>query len=173
MPTNLELKARTDNQGSIAAVLERLKARDLGLVKQTDTYFVFRPGRLKLREMHSSPSELIWYQRPNSRHGRYSDFKRIPVKDPRSLRSILSSSIGVKAVVKKKRMVYLFMNARIHVDTVEKLGTFIELEVMVAKGRAQAQHLLSFLRKAFNIKSRSILVSSYCDLMNSPRKKTK
>ena len=172
MPTNLELKARTDNQ-SIAAVLQRLKARDLGLVKQTDTYFVFRPGRLKLREMNSSRSELIWYQRPNSHHRRYSNFKRIPVKDPQSLKNILASSIGVKAVVKKKRRVYLFKNARIHIDAVENLGTFIEFEVMVTKGRVQAQDLLSFLRRAFNIKSRSILVTSYCDLINRLRKKPK
>lgn len=172
MPTNLELKARCDTHGPLFSVLAGLKARNLGLVVQTDTYFHFRPGRLKLREIRNSGSELIWYRRPNTRHRRYSDFKRILVRDSRSLKYILASSIGVKAVVRKKRLVYLFKNARIHVDTVEKLGTFIEFEVMVTKGRTQARHLLSFLRKAFNIKSRSILVSSYGDLIHRLRKNT-
>ena len=172
MPTNLELKARSENPAIVSAALSRLNARNLGFFKQTDTYFHFRPGRLKLREMQDLQSEMIWYQRPNSRRHRYSDFKRIPVRDSRSIKQILAAIIGVRAVVKKKRHVYLFRNARIHIDNVEKLGTFVEFEVMVTKGRAQAQRLLSFLRNAFNIKSRSILVSSYGDLINRPRKKT-
>jgi len=72
--------------------------------------------------------------------------------------------------VKKKRQLYLFRNARIHVDKVEKLGTFIEFEVMVTKGRNQAKSLLLFLEKAFNIAPRSVLVSSYGDMMNRHRR---
>jgi len=173
MPTNLELKARSENDAELLRSLRRLGAKNTGVVKQTDTYFRFHHGRLKLREMDNSRSELIWYRRPNRQEHRFSDFKRVSVRDPQALRRILAASIGVKAVVKKRRRVYMFRNARIHVDDVEKLGTFIEFEVMVTKGRGQAQQLLSFLRKSLQIRSRSILVSSYCDLLNRPRKKTR
>jgi len=170
MPTNLELKARCETNGSILDALKKLNARNAGLLRQTDTYFRFQPGRLKLREIQNSRSELIWYRRPNRLRNRYSDFKRVPVENSRSIKRVLAASIGVRAVVKKNRRLYLFKNARIHVDIVESLGTFIEFEVKVTKGRAQAERLLSDLRKAFNIKPRSVLVSSYGDLIHRPRK---
>jgi len=170
MPTNLELKARYEHNRKLSAGIQKLNAMNAGTLLQKDTYFYYRPGRLKLREIENERSELIWYRRPNSVQNRYSVFKRISVEDPGSLKRILAASIGVKTVVKKKRQLYLFRNSRIHVDKVEKLGTFIEFEVMVTKGRNQAKSLLLFLEKAFNIAPRSVLVSSYGDMMNRHRR---
>ncbi len=171
MPTNLELKARCEHNKKLSAGIQRLNARDGGILMQTDTYFHFRPGRLKLREIKGSRAELILYRRPNKAQNRFSNFRRIPVRDPRSLKRILAASIGVRTVVRKKRRLYLFRNARIHIDNVEKLGTFIEFEVMVTKGRRQAKNLLSFLGTIFDVKPRSVLVSSYSDMMDRHRRK--
>ena len=61
--TNLEIKARCADLPAARAVAERLATRHLGIDEQTDTYFVTRKGRLKLRESSLSGGQLIPYLR--------------------------------------------------------------------------------------------------------------
>lgn len=48
-----------------------------------------------------------------------------------SLKKVLECSLGIVGVVKKKRTLFMVERTRIHVDDVEKLGHFMELEVIV------------------------------------------
>ena len=43
----------------------------------------------------------------------------------------LSKALGVKGVVNKRRKLYMVGQTRIHVDHVEGLGDFMELEVIM------------------------------------------
>lgn len=45
------------------------------------------------------------------------------------MRTLLERCMGVKGVVKKTRMLYMVDQTRVHVDSVEGLGDFMELEV--------------------------------------------
>jgi adenylate cyclase, class 2 len=171
MRKNLELKAHYPSSKSAESVCLRLGADRRGVLRQTDTYFRIRRGRLKLREINSDQFELIYYQRKNLKGTRHSDFLVVPLKSVQPMNDVCKGVFGVKAIVKKKRSLFLYKNARIHIDSVEGLGTFIEFEVIVNRGRKQAARLMSFLISEFQIEKRAMIGESYCDLLTRARKR--
>ena len=164
MPSNLELKAIVESPQRLNQILKR-KVRRRGLLIQTDTYFAVRNGRLKIREFGSGEAELIYYMRQEERGNRWSNYEVIPLMDGSRLKSILSKLFKIRVVIKKRRRLYLYKNARIHIDDVEGLGRFIEFEVIVNAGKRQAREVYSELRKLFRIEEASLIKYSYADLM--------
>lgn len=142
-----------------------IAASSKGTLSQTDTYFNVKSGRLKLREIDAEKFELIYYHRPNSRSTRYSEYTIIPVQDPRPVKALLRSLLGISVVVRKKRRLFLIKNARIHIDTVSGLGVFLEFEVVVKKGKRQAADLMRFLMEKFDIEKKALLGGSYSDMI--------
>lgn len=165
MPTNLELKARYSSVAHAEHIARRLRARFVGILRQTDTYFRVPAGRLKLREINGKIFELISYRRPNIRSSRYSHYDVYPVELPHSLKRMFFFLFGTLVVVSKTRRLYLYRNARIHIDRVRGLGTFVEFEVQVKHGKRQARRLMRELIKAFSIPRHSTVGLSYSDLL--------
>jgi len=66
----------------------------------------------------------------------------MPVPDAPAQRRLLERMLGLRACVRKRREVWLYKHARIHLDTVERLGRFIEIEVVVTDGMARARALM-------------------------------
>ena len=73
--------------------------------------------------------------------------------------------LGAKVRVRKRREVWLYRNARIHLDTVEGAGRFIEIEVVVTDKMAQARALMKELRDVLGIRSADLLAGSYGELL--------
>jgi predicted adenylyl cyclase CyaB len=71
-------------------------------------------------------------------------------------------------VIEKQREIFLYENVRIHLDTVESLGTFLEFEAVIGpdddvmSGKAK----VDFLCKKFGIADDDLLPNSYVDLAN-------
>jgi homotetrameric cytidine deaminase len=131
---NVELKARdADPQATLRRARE-LGASDEGILRQRDTYFGRARGRLKLRELLDQPgrAELIAYQRPDDAQARTSAYRIAPVADPEAVRGALDAALGTRVVVDKRRHLLLYENVRIHLDEVEGLGAFVELEGVAA-----------------------------------------
>jgi homotetrameric cytidine deaminase len=125
---NVELKATDpDPERSLAICLE-LGAEDRGVLAQRDTYFRVRHGRLKLREESPGGATLIQYDRPDAAHARESRYRVIPIEDAANLRTALDAALGTLVVVDKERRLLLWEGVRIHLDRVEGLGNFVELE---------------------------------------------
>jgi len=164
MPVNLELKAKCRSLSRAKRICREIGARRAGLLRQRDTYYDVRSGRLKLREINGKSFELIYYLRGNEKGSRYSKYYVLPLRERRVVNRLLESACGVRAVVRKKRELYLFENSRIHLDVVDGLGSFIEFEVLVTKGKRQAQVLMAFLRKRFDIDLSDVFAGSYSDL---------
>jgi len=122
-------------------------------------------GRLKLRIFNDRSAELIFYRRPNKKGSRYSEYYILPSTQPILLDEFFAKAFGRIVIVQKERHLFLYKNARIHLDKVRGLGTFIEFEVLVKKGKPQARHLFDFLFKTFSIKQSGICASSYADLL--------
>jgi predicted adenylyl cyclase CyaB len=168
MRANLELKARCSDLD-----LARERAREvatawLGVDEQVDTYFTTRAGRLKLRESSLSGAQLVPYFRADERALKRSDYQLIAVEDGSGLVRMLSAMLGVHRVVRKRREIALYDNVRIHLDRVERLGTFIEFEAVwdgAEAGLAEQQRKLAFLRERLGVRDEDLVAGSYETLL--------
>src|SRR3954462_654179 len=129
---NLELKARCPDPARVTEILTELGARHEWVKRQVDTYFHVPRGRLKLREQDAKPAELIAYDRANETDVRASDYQIVLIPDPATLISALTRTLGVRVVVAKRRTLSLWHNVRIHLDEVERLGSFLEFEAVIS-----------------------------------------
>jgi adenylate cyclase, class 2 len=172
MSQNLELKARIASVSDAVRIAHRLKAQRKGIVRQRDIYYKVSRGRLKLRIINNRLAELIFYNRPNKKGRRYSDYVILPVSNVRLANELCTAAFGQKVVVEKERRLFLYKNSRIHFDEVRGLGTFIEFEVLVMHGKQQAQKLLELLSVEFGIQRTATVAASYSDLLfNTKRTK--
>jgi len=124
-------------------------------------------GRLKLRVFPDGKGELIAYRRPDSAGAKTSEYFLHRTADPESLSGLLATALGIRGVVRKRRLLYLIGRTRIHLDEVEGLGAFLELEVVLAdgeeetKGEAIARQLLAEL----GVRDEDRVAKAYIDLL--------
>jgi homotetrameric cytidine deaminase len=168
---NVELKARDPDP---ARTLERALALGAELIReirQHDTYFSGARGRLKLREQDTDGpplfDELIEYSRADSTDARTSTYRRVPVADAAPLREALHAAYGADVTVTKRRQLLLWEGVRIHLDDVDGLGTFLELEALADPGSdLGAEHeKVERLRAELEIEDRHLIARSYADLV--------
>jgi predicted adenylyl cyclase CyaB len=165
---NIEIKARCLNLASARERAAALGAQPAGLLVQRDTYFHVPHGRLKLREINGETAELIQYSRPDATEARASDYLVVPVADPTLLREALARALGIRAVVAKRRELYLWRHSRIHLDDVEGLGSFLELEtVLTEQSEADAREEIAAAVAALGIRDEDRVALSYVDLIES------
>ncbi|MGZ4178255.1 MAG: class IV adenylate cyclase, partial [Solirubrobacteraceae bacterium] len=165
---NIELKARDPDPAATAARCAALGAVDHGVLTQRDTYFAGRRGRLKLREENGSGAELIAYRRPDTTEPEESAFIRAGTAQPEKLREALDAALGTTVVVAKRRRLFVWENVRIHLDDVEGLGTFVELEALVGPGlndREEAAGKVARLRSELGISDDALVAPGYSDLL--------
>lgn len=167
MPKNLEVKIPIARIDEWKDRLSLIGAEFVRQVQQTDTYFIVDHGRLKLREVGASESELIYYFRDESLTERWSEYEVVPIQEPSRMKVLLSRSLGVKAVVEKHRQIFLYRNARIHLDRVTGLGEFLEFEVMELDGPQGAHQLLDFLLEELALRDAERVRASYSDMIVS------
>jgi adenylate cyclase class IV len=162
---NVQLKAiDPDPLRSLERCLA-LGAEDHGVLEQRDTYFDSRFGRLKLRESSAGPAELIQYDRPDEPHQRISTYRVVAVPDAARLAQALGAALGVRGVVAKRRHLLTWRGVRIHLDTVDDLGTFIELEAVApATSDLRAEYeLVAHLRRVLDITDDRLCPHGYAD----------
>lgn len=170
---NVELKARCADLDATAARGLAFGATDEGVLSQRDTYYAARSGRLKLREDPVRGSELIAYRRPDYPEAAESSYLLAPVSEPAELNDALAASLGDPlVVVSKRRRLLLWEGVRIHLDEVDELGTFIELEAVIpdAGDIASAREKVALLRRELRIEDADLIAGGYSDLLlASPR----
>ena len=162
---NLEIKAVVAKPNALARRVAELPARLASDERQTDTYFHADSGRLKLRERSGAGSDLIFYRRRETSAKRVSDYFLYRVSDPRRLKRFLADSFGIRVVVAKRRAVYMYENARIHLDRVKGLGHFAEIEVVIDRGERQARQLMTNLLRQLGIDAADLIRGSYSDML--------
>lgn len=169
MPANVEIKAR------IASVDELLpRARALGeedeppqLIHQDDTFFRVPAGRLKLRVFADGAGELIHYHRPDAEGPKVSDYVITPAADPDTLREALERACGVLGRVVKRRILVLAGQTRVHLDQVQGLGDFLELEVVLREGQTEAEGtaIARSLLAQLGVPESALISGAYLDLL--------
>ncbi|MEQ9011492.1 class IV adenylate cyclase [Algiphilus sp.] len=167
MARNIEIKAWARDRASQARIAARLADGPSHTLQQEDTFFHVPRGRLKLREFGDGTGELIAYQRVDAFGPRSSSYVRTPTQAPDSLKAALAAALGIRAVVRKSRTVFVVAQTRIHLDDVAGLGQCIELEVVLqsgqseAQGRMMAERLMSLL----GIQPQDEIAKAYVDLL--------
>ncbi|MCK7482078.1 MAG: class IV adenylate cyclase [Candidatus Moduliflexus flocculans] len=77
----------------------------------------------------------MYYTRPDQGGPKRSDYHIAYTTDPENLKRVLELAYGHPRRGQKTRYLYLVGQARVHLDDVEGLGQFMELEVVLREGR--------------------------------------
>jgi predicted adenylyl cyclase CyaB len=164
---NIEIKARLKSISSAEHIASRLAGGGHHTrLLQVDTYFNVPDGRLKLRE-DGVAGELIYYRRPDAPGPSRCDYTIASIGSPVEVKGVLEAALGVRCVVRKHRAMYLHKNVRIHLDEVDELGSFLELEAVMPEGSTdkEGKSLVLNLMRAFGLKRDDLVDCSYCDLI--------
>jgi predicted adenylyl cyclase CyaB len=165
---NIEIKARCRDLAAARVAAQRLATSRVGIDRQVDTYFRTRTGRLKLRESSLSGGQLVPYLRADTSGPKRSDYRLIPVDDAPGLLRLLDEILGVHRVVKKVREIFLVDSVRIHLDRVDGLGEFVELEAVFDGSAAAeaAQHReVERLMHELGVRAEDLVATSYEGLL--------
>lgn len=169
MPSNVEIKIKVEDLGRLRSRVETLADSGPDVLDQRDTFFGCRSGRLKLREFGDGSAELIAYRRPDTAGPKESAYVVAPVADVPTMTRALDAADGVLGVVRKRRWLYVVGQTRVHLDQVDGLGLFLELEVVlrddqsVDEGAAIAEGLMRDL----GLDPRDLVEGSYFDRLSS------
>ena len=139
MPRNIEIKARIDSVEALLPRAQALAGAPPTLLEQDDTFFDVPHGRLKLRQFADGSAELIHYVRPDLGDARASDYVRVPAPAPDALREALTRACSQRGRVLKRRWLLRVGQTRVHLDRVQGLGDFMELEVVLRDGQSDAE----------------------------------
>mgnify|MGYP003383716845 CR=1 FL=1 len=169
MPSNIEIKARITSIESVAPIVQTIATSGPEEILQDDTFFPCPNGRLKLRMFSAEAGELIFYQREDSAGPKQSSYVLARTVEPEALRHALTLAYGDAGRVIKRRSLYHVDRTRVHLDRVEGLGEFLELEVVMREGEdaetgiSVAEQLLVRL----GIESTQLVTGAYVDMLRS------
>jgi len=169
MATNVEIKASVKNPDRLRELVEKLCDTPGEVLVQEDTFFHTPRGRLKLRTLAPDRGQLIYYERENASGPKPSNYNIYPTSAPDSLKTVLSAGLGVRGVVRKRRLVYMVGNTRIHLDEVEGLGSFLELEVVLSPGESLEAGVdtATELVTELGIQESDLIQTAYIDLLEN------
>lgn len=168
MPTNIEIKYRCPDLAGVREAALKIGAVPTAKLDQADTFFRCATGRLKLREFGDGrAADLIAYDRADAGETRASSYTIFRTDDAATLIEALSRSLGTRGVVRKQRELLLFRNVRIHLDRVEGLGDFCELESVIGDeaDEATAKRNLDELIDRAGLTRLEVVPVAYADLL--------
>ncbi len=169
MAFNVEIKARVKDIDALREKVEAICDNFGGLIEQEDIFFNVESGRLKLRILAADRGQLIYYQRPDRVGPKISAYHISETAEPETLMSVLSKALGVRGVVRKARYLYWIDQTRIHLDQVEGLGDFLELEVVLRpdQSRDQGAAIAAEIMEKLHISPDDLVEGAYMDLIES------
>src|SRR3989344_6000695 len=172
MHINVEFKANCENPDRVREILTNEGADYKGRDHQVDVYFNVPNGRLKLRKGNIENS-LIGYQREDIAGSKQSNVHLFKTEPNTPLEAILTTTLGVKVVVDKQRDIYFIGNVKFHVDEVQRLGSFIEVEAIDLDGtlgREYLQRQCDEYKGLLGIRDEDMIAESYSDLLLKQQK---
>lgn len=167
MARNIEIKARIPSVEALTHTTAAIACAGPTEITQDDTFFRCDTGRLKLRVFSAESGELIFYRRANQHGPKESFYVRSPTSAPATLRDALSMAYGQVGRVRKHRTLFLVGRTRVHLDRVEGLGHFLELEVVLADGEpAEAgSREAEALMQRLGVERSQLIEGAYVDLV--------
>lgn len=167
---NVEIKARLTQPSQVAERASALATRAAEHLQQRDVFFHANRGRLKLRHLAPDHAELIYYERPDAELPTESRYIIASTSQPTALEAALSNALGVRGEVRKSRVVQHIERTRVHLDRVEGLGSFLELEVVLADSETveQGEAIAHRLLEQLGVPRDDLIAHAYIDLLEAP-----
>jgi predicted adenylyl cyclase CyaB len=167
MARNVEVKARVRDIEKLSARAESLAGEPAQVIEQHDTFFSTARGRLKLRRLGPEQGELIAYDRGDTEVPRLSSYTIVPTDHPDELADVLAQHLPVRGAVRKLRRLYLIGQTRVHLDAVEGLGSFVELEVVLRPDQSPEEGVAVVydLMDRLGIAPADLVAHAYIDLL--------
>lgn len=168
MPSNIEIKARVRDMEALRRRVDSIADSESTTLEQEDVFYNVPSGRLKMRLLEGR-GELIYYRRASEKGPKLSRYRIVSFENPTPIMALLEEAMGQRAVVKKKRILSFRGRTRIHLDAVEGLGDFMELEVVLddgeeeSTGRREARELMKLL----GIDDSELITEAYVDLLEA------
>ena len=163
----VEIKTRCSDPDSVRRILIENNADYIGTGTQLDTYFNVEHGRLKLRRGNVE-NHLIRYHRADQLEPKQSVVMLYKPGDSEKLKAILTDALGIKVVVNKVREIYFIGNVKFHLDRVEELGGFAEIEVIDENDEISIDELhrkCEYYIDLLNLNRDEFLKNSYSDMI--------
>ena len=167
MPRNIEIKARVAQPSRLLDDVIEIADRGPTVFAQDDTFFACPAGRLKLRMFGATEGQLIFYRRDDLAGPKLSEYVMASTAEPDAMRGVLTLAYGVVGRVRKTRTLFLIGATRIHLDDVEGLGHFLELEVVLAPAETieHGQAIAEDLMRKLSIEPATLVRRAYIDLL--------
>ncbi|MDD3557367.1 MAG: class IV adenylate cyclase [Melioribacteraceae bacterium] len=160
---NLEIKIDLTSFDEIFSALKQINAEFIDILEQKDIYYRNSKGLLKLRRVNEE-YEFIFYDRDESAENRWSNYSILKIADP-DAEEFFDKIFEKEIIVEKTRKLYLYKNTRIHLDSVNNLGDFLELETVVVDGQESAKEEFDFVYDSLSLSNYKELRTSYRDLL--------
>ena len=167
MARNIEIKSAVPDLGTVRRAALSLTSTPPETISQIDTFFVVPRGRLKVRQFADGSGELISYTRPDQSGPKLSSYSIVPSDDAGALVEILAKLAPIRGRVVKSRELFLVGRTRVHLDQVEMLGSFVELEVVLRDGESAESGMREAvsLMERLGIAADALIPDAYVDLL--------
>ncbi|VVC99817.1 unnamed protein product [Leptidea sinapis] len=170
---NVEIKAKVLNYEKICNLAEQLSGAPYKLIKQDDTFYKVNNGRLKLRFYEDKSATLVRYDRNDEGGPKMSNYELLEFSSNEHdkselLNSMLTKCLGLGGRVVKDRKLFMVGQTRIHIDRVEGLGEFMELEVVLREDQTleEGQSIANELQTKLQVSNEDLIECAYVDLLN-------
>jgi predicted adenylyl cyclase CyaB len=167
MARNVEIKARLTSRDELLRLITQLAHLPSEHFQQTDVFFAVPRGRLKLRRIASNRGELIQYERDDVSGPKLSSYSIVHTSEPAALEAALTAVFDVIGTVRKQRVVFHHGQTRVHLDEVEGLGEFVELEVVLRDGQSEQEgaSIAQKIMAELGIGPERLITGAYIDLL--------
>lgn len=162
---NVEHKCELRDAALARLALTRLGATRVGVTRQHDTYFRVPDGRLKKRESHGEPTEYVFYHRPDRVKPKLSHFTIYTESE--ALSRFGTRPLPVWVTVDKAREIWVYKNAQMHLDEVDGLGSFFEVQALVSPAMhvGRCHELIREVLAALGPSVSESIATSYADMI--------
>ncbi|KAJ8705686.1 hypothetical protein PYW08_012732 [Mythimna loreyi] len=170
---NVEIKAKITDYENICKVAEELSGGPPKIINQDDTFYKVNEGRLKMRHYADSSATLVRYDRADEGGPKMSNYELLEFSvnecvKAKLLDEMLKKCLGIRGRVVKERKLYMVAQTRIHIDTVEDLGHYMELEVVLRDDQTleEGQAIARDLQNKLGVKDEDLIECAYVDLLD-------
>lgn len=164
---NVEFKCELRDIALARGLCAAVGAVRTDLLEQTDTYFRVPTGRLKRREVPGNAPEYIAYERADRTQPKLSHFTIYTENE--AVERFGVRPLPIWTVVRKRREVWMWRNVRIHLDEVQGLGTFLEMEALVSPAHPvpRCHEAIAELRSGLGPALGEAIAVGYADMLGN------